>query len=1038
MTDVEARKVIIEELNKNIFVVAGAGSGKTFMLVNRIVALVESGVDIGEICAITFTVNAAAEFLERLTALLKRRASGESAKEDYLDGGLGPIKHPELDKKALENIDMCFAGTIDSFSNLILSEYPLDAGIPSSSSIIDEVEEERRYKEEFSNIAHNDPTNIAFKNFTRLFKNPSDTFSKSIKSVVDAIMLDIEYVKPSKNIDEYVNYFKAKYEAKFKHDIDTISNSESLLASNEKAINNYEAFKAKKYNVLASWNINEILEASKLASKIKNLSVIDDPNIKECALFDLASPRAKNYTYQAGCLLDEFINDVNRMKHSIALEFLLYAANQVREKLKKEGKLTFTEYLYTFRNMVMKDLVNPSMPIITHIRKRFTHFLIDESQDTSPFQYDLFMCLCAMKSAPSIKDISLIPGSLFIVGDPKQSIYRFRGADISSYKNVEKVFNGGNNIVVELYNNFRSSKLVCSYFNDILKDMKDYTPIGNVNDAKVKDPNDGQGIYTCASYVDVIKTMVDNPKYALNDKKGNKRNLSYGDFMIIANNKENLYPIGEALSSNNIPYYSEGYNYVASRKIVEVVFAIYAYLVDPNYPGYLYNLYASPLFNFSIKELMCLKDIKLDEEQAELFLQIESLKDISNPVLLFSKIYEDIPLFHYIDMIGIDYIYYLKNALEKAYSENLVASKLDALNFLKERMTAPLERTAQLERKPNAVYIANTHKVKGLEASVVILDKAGVSTKSPIKSLDYIAHKAYLFKLSENKYEGGGSSFDVDASSLYKDAEELEKIQSKEEKERLRYVAATRARNYLFINPGDRGGGAWKELLTDKYFSEFIVDDDQLVKFDSNKSPLDIKDIYLDESTPISFNEEETYKIVLPSKLKLNYEHNLEEASEESIDTDAALKGTLVHALLEHYVNSGLSIDTDELVSLILNKYNVDDSYRDMLVKVMDTMKSGGYIQASGEKLDLFSILREAEEVYCELPFAYKRKEYVFNGTIDLLYKYKGNYYIVDYKTNLDGSSLDEKYEKQLNAYVLALKITKNIEAKASIYHIEL
>ena len=70
----KARKAILTELDKNIFVIAGAGSGKTTVLVNRMVAMVEAGIDISNICAITFTVNAAARFLVDFQKALKKRS----------------------------------------------------------------------------------------------------------------------------------------------------------------------------------------------------------------------------------------------------------------------------------------------------------------------------------------------------------------------------------------------------------------------------------------------------------------------------------------------------------------------------------------------------------------------------------------------------------------------------------------------------------------------------------------------------------------------------------------------------------------------------------------------------------------------------------------------------------------------------------------------------------------------------------------------------------------------------------------------------
>ena len=137
--DTESRNKIISEINTNFFVEAGAGSGKTTMLVSRMVAMVEAGIDISRICAITFTKAAAGEFYERFQKLLIERSNPDFKWEDK--GYAGQLPKPTEDTRklcgdALQNIDLCFMGTIDSFCSMILSEHPSEAGIPSDSNIV--------------------------------------------------------------------------------------------------------------------------------------------------------------------------------------------------------------------------------------------------------------------------------------------------------------------------------------------------------------------------------------------------------------------------------------------------------------------------------------------------------------------------------------------------------------------------------------------------------------------------------------------------------------------------------------------------------------------------------------------------------------------------------------------------------------------------------------------------------------------------------------------------------------------------------------
>ena len=114
--DTVSRNRIVSEIDKNFFVEAGAGSGKTTMLVNRMVAMVENGLDISKICAITFTKAAANEFYERFQKILIERSNPDYKWEDK--GHAGQLPEPnavtrERCAKALKDIDICFMGTSD-------------------------------------------------------------------------------------------------------------------------------------------------------------------------------------------------------------------------------------------------------------------------------------------------------------------------------------------------------------------------------------------------------------------------------------------------------------------------------------------------------------------------------------------------------------------------------------------------------------------------------------------------------------------------------------------------------------------------------------------------------------------------------------------------------------------------------------------------------------------------------------------------------------------------------------------------------------
>ena len=156
--------------------------------------------------------------------------------------------------------------------------------------------------------------------------------------------------------------------------------------------------------------------------------------------------------------------------------------------------------------------------------------------------------------------------------------------------------------------------------------------------------------------------------------------------------------------------------------------------------------------------------------------------------------------------------------------------------------------------------------------------------------------------------------------------------------------------------------------------------------------------------------------------------------------------GTMVHKLMELLVLSGGKLSKKAMVSDVIseclkpeNKEN-EKTFAKKLESVAGQMLDGGYKQENETESDIISVLRKADEVYCELPFTYKEEGEegvgLINGVMDLVYRAGDKWYIVDYKTNADGTGLDEAYAAQLESYRKALKAIKGIEAQARVYHI--
>jgi ATP-dependent exoDNAse (exonuclease V) beta subunit len=101
------------------------------------------------------------------------------------------------------------------------------------------------------------------------------------------------------------------------------------------------------------------------------------------------------------------------------------------------------------------------------------------------------------------------------------------------------------------------------------------------------------------------------------------------------------------------------------------------------------------------------------------------------------------------------------------------------------------------------------------------------------------------------------------------------------------------------------------------------------------------------------------------------------------------------------------------------------------------TVRNGGFPQETDVPQDILRELLSAEEVHCEVPFCYREpgSTNLWHGIMDVLYKKDGRWYIIDYKTNADPSDLDEKYQEQMKAYVMAFKEITSEEVDARVYH---
>lgn len=1104
-----SREKIISDLDHNFFVEAGAGSGKTTVLVERMVAMVEAGKDISKISAITFTKAAANEFYSRFQKRLVERSNIKSETEFKQRPGRIPYpsspKTREKCQKALQNIDLAFMGTIDSFCNMVMSEHPMEGHIPSSSFVVENEDYDELIKNEYIEILNGnylDPQlSLKANEFLRVIGDYYDSkvFIATMKVLLDH--RDVDIVIPNTQIvnidirfEDEIKSIRKIFEVLRKHE-----NYISANATNTVTLN--KAIKQYNYVINNDWddNIPGVLLALDKTLLNKHFRLSIDPEVREALGY--TSDYFKEHEGKSKYLeidenkLPKLVEEIKNIQYKVVLEFCLAARPKLLTRLRNAGKLSFNDYLIYLRDTLKEDIQNGGK-LIKHIYDRHSYFLIDEFQDTDPIQAEIFFYLAAKKPSVDWKKCIPYPGSLFIVGDPKQSIYRFKNADVASYLSVEEMFKDNKvGEVLNLYCNFRSTNLVKTYFNNVFKDMlkednetKEQAgfvdiPVESTNDtnttkvykygvpykAKSEDEKDQYQV------ANVILKLINNDDYQIFDKDLEKnRKLDFKDFMLITPAKGTLSKYTKVFREYKIPYFIEGKIVFSESKALKELTTIYGAITQPLDNRYLYGALKTSVFHIKEKDIIEARnngyifnvlnyndDLKLSNELKSALSKLYELSDESkkiNPSSLFLKLIEELEVFKYTGDKNLEYVYFVLELLKNKESTNEIISHLEALNYLEGLLSEDIseERCPGLEKSGNQVHIANLHKVKGLEAPVVILGSPKHASHKPSFRSDRNNHKGYLFSVK---------NYDINKNYIettcFNDEQEKEVTSEGLEKLRLLYVAATRAKNILFISSIDLASGEiskednWAELrikedLTFNDFNELLT-----VKVNTIvNNELDYKNIKINKSNLIINStklSDKTYVSLRPSSLVKDNEIIdselsdvvIKEFDDSSKDTLSTIKGTLVHRLMELIINSKDLIKPSNLINQIINELLKDEfiEYKEeltnMLNNVYNTLHNGGYKQTNGAEDNILPILLSADEVYSEVPFTYKEDSNIYNGIIDLVYRKDNKYHIIDWKTNKSDKDLDKHYKAQLDIYKKAFESSIGLKVEdAKIYHI--
>lgn len=838
----------------NVLVAAAAGSGKTAVLTERVIRMLsqkENPISADRLLIVTFTNAAAAEMRSRIEKRLFEECSRHP--ED-----VGLLKQKQL----ISGADIC---TIDSFCiNLVRENFEKCGVSPDfkvgNSGILDTLSQKvmseitaplfAEQSEEFKLLleltsCENDERNLVDTiKSVFLYSRQLPFPERFIKA------LEKPYFLPfSKGHPWYDNGFAVarEYTEFLKQSIESIvdlagsapDGADGYIAFAEKAaliVGNIESELSKN-----SWDSFRALLATVKYPNLPSSKFKEHPAIKE--IKNIKASLKKDTDTLFGIFsqtVSQVQEDINRQKGAVSLFCRL--VNEYSEKLFDAYNEADNFDFYNTEQLALKLLCScdENGRIVkreenSELCERYDEVLVDEFQDVNDLQNTLFSIL------------SKNDENLFAVGDMKQSIYGFRGANPknflkkkNTYKDIDLCTEPNQPKKIILSDNFRSRKGVCDFINYFFEAMQGTLQNGYIYDASEKlnpaakfkengevavklavinkaDSEEADSLIEAEAraVADYIYKTVESKKAVIHTADGGLREAQFGDFAILVNSlKSSKAPIVEALKARNIPVNAENVPYNESYEIV-LMLSLLKLIDNPKNDAQLIAVMMSPMFSFTAEELALIRSGCVTEdvysavasaaekgnEKAKNFL--EALRDMRRQAALLAlpELIEKLILTSGI----INFVSAMPNG--RVRRSNLISLSKYAKSFGSDNgrgISAFVDyilscepqafKTVSLPDK-NAVSIMTMHASKGLQFPICILanNSSEFNKSDSISRILFDGENGITFKCFD---ELTG----VEKDSIgHRISSKQTAMSAPEEKLRLLYVAMTRAEDSLVV-----------------------------------------------------------------------------------------------------------------------------------------------------------------------------------------------------------------------------------------------
>lgn len=1038
---------------RDVVVSAGAGTGKTRVLVERYVRLL--GTDrIPEIVAVTFTEAAATEMRERV-----RRAVLENES----------LSHHRVE------LDEALIGTIHALCLQILHEYPVEAGIDPRASVLAEDEsqllllsacadalEAAAEGDDVSALALREigifslnqqlPSMVARRNevydaFDALPGSGPTDWAPAIQARLDAA-LAVELEAAREPVAERVAWVAAQ---RLRGGDDALTaRVDQLVATLGDAYDgewwdwgarlteaaghiNLQGGSKRNWAIPVSEVKASLREVREIAAAIEKLPHWNEHD--ELALQVLESLRQ---------IFDDASDRYAKVKRgSHALDFLDLEIEAVK-------------------------LLREHPAVAADFRARLKHVMVDEVQDTNPPQVELIRLLVGDRSDAASP-------SLFVVGDVKQSIYRFRGADVRQFNRLRQDIQQRGGKLLPLSQSFRTHDTLVDRINAVFESLfanatEDFeaamesmtgrggappagphvtiTPISNDAADGTRAPEGDQRRLEADLIAGQVRALLEEPRSIWDGGQQQYRPARPSDVAILLRRLKNLHTFEQALEAHEVPYGTPSGAGFFTRQEVRDLTNLLSWLAQPDDEIALTGALRSPLFMIDDATLLALR-----EQGGSLIRALSSPPDGVDPNLLerlghAAAVLGDLRrraaretvhevLEQAIDATGFEAAWTPLRGGDQAVANirkltsmarTLAAYSLEEFALYLRRRRDELdvrEGQAGVDRG-DAVRLMTVHSAKGLEFPIVFVPEAHLASWNSSDSVSWRQEDGISVTLQRELGEQRRRR-----PGFYDYLAQLDSTEEAAEHKRLFYVAATRAADYLFVSGDESGSRGWlhgaREALAAAAAGDAVdIRPEMIVDLEALKGRARTAAVQ-----PPAIEEETEYVAPLLARPRVipvrtstpvtalrGPGHRYRRTSHS--DGLGALRGTVAHRAIEQSFTSA----TQRPVAEIVREESAGPLNSDTVAAIVSEVAE---MVERFEESDLAAILRSPDTMaYFELPFAWDWNGVPVHGSIDLAYQHENRWYVIDFKTDrLDGRTLDEvaeSYLSQLGLYGRALE----------------